>query len=319
MFEWWHNIVSHFVFDILKLNPNSALGSALDFFLFDTVKIILLLTVIIFIITFIRSYFPTEKVRDYLEGKHPLVGHIAAAVFGIITPFCSCSAIPLFLGFIQARIPLGVTFSYLISAPMNNEIAIAMLFSLFGWKVTTLYIGFGLLVAIVAGIVIGKLNLEDEILIKPPAVKPAHIDEIKIPVKERLKEAWDYTIDLLKKVGVYVLAGVGVGAFIHGYVPSDLIVKYAGGNAWYAVPLATILGVPMYSNAAGVMPLIEVLTQKGMMLGTALSFMMAITALSLPEAMILKKILSTKLIAIFFGIVAVGIMCIGFIFNWVLG
>ena len=318
MFNWWQRVVDNLVYNQLGLDKNSALGSALDFFIFDTVKIFVLLTVIIFIVTLLRSYFPTEKVRDYLAGKHPLVGHIAAALFGIITPFCSCSAIPLFLGFIQARIPLGVTFSYLISAPMNNEIAIAMLFALFGWKVTALYIGFGLLVAIVAGIIIGKLNLEDEVLIKPPPLNEQKIEEIKIPFKERVIEAWNYTKDILKKVWAYILIGVGIGAFIHGYVPTELIVKYAGGNAWYAVPIATILGVPMYSNAAGVMPLIEVLTQKGMLLGTALSFMMAITALSLPEAMILKKILSTKLIAIFFGVVALGIMAIGYIFNAIL-
>ncbi len=319
MFDWWQKIVDHFTYGTLGLNPDTAAGSALDFFLFDTVKILLLLTVIIFLITFIRSYFPTEKIRDWLEGKHPVIGHIAAAVFGIITPFCSCSAIPLFLGFIQARIPLGVTFSYLISAPMNNEIAIAMLFTLFGWKITALYIGMGLLVAIVAGIVIGKMGLEDEILIKPPEVTPGHFEAERIPVADRLKEAWEYTADLVKKVGIYVLAGVGIGAFIHGYVPSEMIARYAGGDAWYAVPLATILGVPMYSNAAGVMPLIEVLTDKGMLMGSALSFMMAITALSLPEAMILKKILSIKLIAIFFGIVSVGIMLTGWVFNAVLG
>ena len=318
MFDWWQRVVDNLVYNQLGLDKNSALGSALDFFIFDTVKIFVLLTVIIFVVTLLRSYFPTEKVRDYLAGKHPLVGHIAAALFGIITPFCSCSAIPLFLGFIQARIPLGVTFSYLISAPMNNEIAIAMLFALFGWKVTALYIGFGLLVAIVAGIIIGKLNLEDEVLIKPPPLNAQKLQEVKIPFKERVIEAWNYTKDILKKVWIYILIGVGVGAFIHGYVPTELIVKYAGGNAWYAVPIATILGVPMYSNAAGVMPLIEVLTQKGMLLGTALSFMMAITALSLPEAMILKKILSTKLIAIFFGVVALGIMAIGYIFNAIL-
>jgi len=318
MFEWWHRLVSYFVYRTLGLSPESALGSALDFFLYDTVKILLLLAVIIFLITFVRSYFPTEKIRDWLEGKHPLIGHVAAAVFGIITPFCSCSAIPLFLGFIQARIPLGVTFSYLISAPMNNEIAIAMLFSLFGWKITALYIGMGLLVAIVAGIVIGRMRLDDEVLIKPPAVRPPHLEEVEIPFKERLREAWEYTWDLMKKVGLYVLAGVGVGAWIHGYVPSELIVRYAGGDAWYAVPLATLLGVPMYSSAAGVMPLIEALTQKGMLMGTALSFMMAITALSLPEAMILKKILSLKLIGIFFSVVALGIMLTGWVFNAVL-
>ncbi len=319
MFDWWQKIVDSFVYNLLGIDSKSAFGEALNFFLYDTVKIFLLLTIIIFIVTLIRSYFPTEKVRDYLEGKHPLFGHILAALFGIITPFCSCSAIPLFLGFIQARIPLGVTFSYLISAPMNNEIAIAMLFALFGWKITALYIGFGLLVAIVAGMIIGKLNLDDEVLIKPPEAKPAKIEVAKIPLKERVKEAWETSKDILKKVWLYILIGVGVGAFIHGYVPTEIIIKYAGGNAWYAVPIATILGVPMYSNAAGVMPLIEVLTSKGMLLGTALSFMMAITALSLPEAMILKKILSIKLIAIFFTIVAIGIMAIGFIFNAVLG
>ncbi len=319
MFDWWQKIVDSFVYNLLGIDSKSAFGEALNFFLYDTVKIFLLLTIIIFIVTLIRSYFPTEKVRDYLEGKHPLFGHIFAALFGIITPFCSCSAIPLFLGFIQARIPLGVTFSYLISAPMNNEIAIAMLFALFGWKITALYIGFGLLVAIVAGMIIGKLNLDDEVLIKPPEAKPAKIEVAKIPLKERAKEAWETSKDILKKVWLYILIGVGVGAFIHGYVPTEIIIKYAGGNAWYAVPIATILGVPMYSNAAGVMPLIEVLTSKGMLLGTALSFMMAITALSLPEAMILKKILSIKLIAIFFTIVAIGIMAIGFIFNAVLG
>ncbi|WP_353663120.1 permease [Hydrogenimonas sp. SS33] len=318
MFGWWQHIVDRFVYGTLGLDPHAAAGSALDFFLFDTVKILLLLTVIIFLVTFVRSYFPVEKVRDWLANKHPMTGYVAAALFGIITPFCSCSAIPLFLGFLQARIPLGVTFSYLVSAPMNNEIAIAMLFTLFGWKVTALYIGFGLLVAIVAGIVIDRLDLEEEVLIKPPPMQPHEIEEVKIPVSKRLKEAWEYTVEILKKVGLYVLAGVGIGAWIHGYVPADLIVRYAGGDAWYAVPLATILGVPMYSNAAGVMPLIEVLTEKGMLMGTALSFMMAITALSLPEAMILKKILSMKLIAIFFGTVAAGIMAIGYLFNGIL-
>ncbi len=314
----WKDAVDSFVYETLGMGGRAA--EALDFFIYDTVKIFLLLTVIIFAVTFLRSFFPTEIVRDYLSKRHPLFGHLSAALFGIITPFCSCSAIPLFLGFLQARIPLGVTFSYLVSAPMNNEIAIAMLFALFGWKVTLLYIGFGLLVAIVSGLIIGRLNLEDEVLIK---VEPVEGElpkcEMTISVRERLIEAWRYTADILRKVWLYVVAGIAVGAFIHGYVPTDLIVSVAGNDAWYAVPVATILGVPMYSNAAGVMPLIEVLTQKGMLMGTALSFMMAVTALSLPEAMILKKILSTKLITIFFSTVAIGIMLIGYIFNGVLG
>ncbi|HRF56977.1 MAG TPA: permease, partial [Campylobacterales bacterium] len=274
---------------------------------------------IIFCVTLLRSYFSTEKVRVYLSKKHEFVGNVFAALFGIITPFCSCSAIPLFLGFLQARIPLGVTFSYLISAPLNNEIAIAMLFTMFGWKVTALYIGFGLLVAIVGGIIIGRLGLEKEILIE---VKPleGEINALsqKIAFKTRLKDAMEYTKDILRKIWIYILLGVGVGAFIHGYVPTEFIASIAGANNPFAVPIATLLGVPMYSNAAGVMPLIEVLTAKGMLIGTALSFMMAVTALSLPEAVILKRVMSVKLIGIFFGIVTLGIIGVGYLFNAIL-
>lgn len=309
-------LVDHFVYSVLHLEGKIA--DVLDFFIYDTVKIFTLLVVIIFFITFLRSYFPIERVRDYLATKHPLFGHVAAAVFGIITPFCSCSAIPLFLGFLQARIPLGITFSYLISAPMNNEIAIAMLFALFGWKITALYIGFGLFVAIVAGIVLGKMDLEEDILIKPKPLTQAPTCEVEYSLTERIKEAWEYTLDILKKIWLYIIVAVAIGGFIHGYVPTDFIVHIAGKDAWYAVPLAVLLGVPMYSNAAGVMPLIEVLVQKGMSMGTALSFMMAVTALSLPEAMILKKILSTRLLIIFFSVVSLGIIAIGYIFNWIL-
>jgi uncharacterized membrane protein YraQ (UPF0718 family) len=312
----WKNFVDTLVYHWLGLSGK--LADALDFFIYDTVKIFTLLVVIIFLITLIRSYFPIERVRDYLATKHSLIGHILAALFGIITPFCSCSAIPLFLGFLQARIPLGITFSYLISAPMNNEIAIALLFALFGWKITALYIGFGLLVAIVAGIVIGKMDLEDEILIKPKPMSADAFEAVPLPLKDRVFEAWYHTKDLLKKIWLYVVIAIAIGGFIHGYVPTDLIVQIAGKDSWYAVPLATLLGVPMYSNAAGVLPLIEVLVDKGMSLGTALSFMMAITALSLPEAMILKKIMSTKLLALFFGVVSVGIIVIGYLFNWIL-
>jgi hypothetical protein len=219
----------------------------------------------------------------------------------------------------QARIPMGITFSFLISSPMNNEIAIALLFGLFGWKVTALYIGFGLLVAIIGGYAIGRFKLEKYVLLD---IKPieGELPEVKIKLtqKQRIKEAWQYSRDIFKKIYLYVLIGVGIGAFIHGYVPSEFIASWTGGKTWYSVPLAVILGIPMYSNAAGVMPLVEVLTSKGMLLGTALSFMMAITALSLPEAMILKKILHVKLIGIFFGIVGVGIICIGYIFNMIL-
>jgi uncharacterized membrane protein YraQ (UPF0718 family) len=319
MFDWWENLTANFVYNLLALEKGTSLADALHFFLYDTIKIYILLVGIIFIVSYLRTHFNTEYVRAYLQGKSEFTGNVLAALFGIVTPFCTCSAIPLFLGFIQARIPIGVTFSFLISAPLNNEIAIALLFGLFGWKVTAIYIGFGLLVAILGGYLIGKMKLERYILLD---VKPmeGELDEVKIKLtlQDRVKEAWDYTADIFKKIYLYVLIGVGIGAFIHGYVPADFIAKYTGGDTWYSVPLAVLMGIPMYSNAAGVMPLVEVLTAKGMLLGTALAFMMAVTALSLPEAMILKRILHIKLIGIFFGIVGFGIICIGYIFNTIL-
>ncbi|WP_331774779.1 permease [Sulfurospirillum sp. 1612] len=311
------SMVDYLTVDILGLSGR--VNATLNFFIYDTIKIWFLLITIIFVVSYLRTHFNTEYVRAYLQGKSQFYGNVLAAVFGIITPFCSCSAIPLFLGFIQARIPLGVTFSFLISSPLNNEIAIALLFGLFGWKITAIYIGFGLLVAIFGGYFIGKLNMEKYILL---SVKPmeGELDEIKIKLtfKQRLNEAWAYTSDIFKKIYIYVLIGVGIGAFIHGYVPTDFIAKYAGADNPFAVLIAVLMGIPMYSNAAGVMPLVEVLTSKGMLLGTALSFMMAVTALSLPEAMILKKILHVKLIGLFFGIVGCGIIAIGYLFNAIL-
>lgn len=319
MFDWWERIVDLLILDLFGMDKASSIGGTVHFFIYDTLKIYMLLVLIIFAVSFLRTYFNTEKVRVYLQGKSEVTGNVLASLFGVITPFCSCSAIPLFLGFMQARIPIGITFSFLISSPMNNEVAIALLFGLFGWKITALYIGFGLLVAIIGGFAVGKLGMEKYVLIPvvPMSGDLAEV-EIRMTLRTRLKESWAYTMDIVKKIYLYVMVGVGIGAFIHGYVPTEFIVKYAGSDAWYSVPLAVLLGVPMYSNAAGVMPLIEVLTGKGMLLGTALSFMMAITALSLPEAMILKRILHVKLIATFFGIVAVGIMGIGYLFNAIL-
>jgi len=313
----WYELSKSFVVNTLGLEGKIA--DALHFFIYDTIKIWFLLITIIFVVSFLRTWVNTEYVRAHLQGKSALYGHISAALFGIITPFCSCSAIPLFLGFIQARIPLGITFSYLISAPMNNEIAIAMLFGLFGWKVTAIYIGFGLVVAVIGGIVIGKMGLEKEILMDvKPIEGELEASITKMTLKQRAKEAWDYTADIFKKIYLYVMLGVGVGAWIHGYVPTDFIAKYTGEGNPFAVIIAVLMGIPMYSNAAGVMPLVEVLTNKGMQLGTALSFMMAVTALSLPEALILKKILSLKLIGIFFAIVGSGIIAIGYLFNAIL-
>ena len=309
--------VDYLTLDILGLSGR--VNDTLNFFIYDTIKIWFLLISIIFVVSYLRTHFNTEYVRAHLQGKSLVYGNILASLFGIITPFCSCSAIPLFLGFIQARIPLGVTFSFLISSPMNNEIAIALLFGLFGWKITAIYIGFGLLVAILGGYFIGKMNMEKYILLDVQPME-GELEEVKILLtfKERVKEAWDYTYDIFKKIWFYVLIGVGIGAFIHGYVPADFIASWAGAENPFAVLVAVIMGIPMYSNAAGVMPLVEVLTSKGMLLGTALAFMMAVTALSLPEAMILKRILHVKLIALFFSIVGLGIVGIGYLFNFIL-
>ena len=320
MFDWWEELSARFVYDTLSLEKETAIAEALHFFIYDTLKIFILLITIIYLVTFLRSYFPIEKARDYISGKNKIVGHILAAIFGVLTPFCSCSAIPLFLGFLQARIPLGVTFSYLISAPLSDAVVIAMLFSLFGWKIALLYVSIGLVIAIIAGLVIGSLNLEKEVLIE---VKPINnccnnTNENQSLIKQRINESWDYTKDIFLKIYIYVIIGVGIGAFIHGYIPADFIGKYAGGDVWYAPIVAVLMGIPMYSNAAGVLPLIEVLTQKGMLLGTALSFMMAVVALSLPEALILKRVLSVKLISIFFFIVGTSILLVGYLFNIIL-
>ncbi len=313
----WYELSKEFVYVVIGLQGRVAEAS--HFFIYDTIKIWFLLLSVIFAVSFLRSWVNTEYVRAHLQGKSSLYGHVGASVFGIITPFCSCSAIPLFLGFIQARIPIGVTFSYLISAPMNNEIAIAMLFGIFGWKVTSIYILFGLGVAILGGWLIGKMGMEKEILMDvKPIEGELEASLVKRSLKERAKEAWSYTLDIFKKIYIYVMIGVGVGAWIHGYIPTDFIASYTGEGNPFAVIIAVLMGIPMYSNAAGVMPLIEVLTSKGMLLGTALSFMMAVTALSLPEALILKKIISLKLIGIFFAIVGSGIIAIGYLFNIIL-
>ena len=313
----WKEAVDYLTVDLLGLTGR--INETVNFFIYDTIKIWFLLITIIFVVSYLRTHFNTEYVRAYLQGKSEFTGNVLAALFGIITPFCSCSAIPLFLGFIQARIPIGVTFSFLISSPMNNEIAIALLFGIFGWKITAIYIGFGLGIAIFGGYFIGKMNMQKYILMDVQPME-GELEEVRIKLtfKERIKEAWDYTEEIFKKIWFYVLIGVGIGAFIHGYIPADFIATYTGADNPFAVPIAVIMGIPMYSNAAGVMPLVEVLTAKGMLLGTALAFMMAVTALSLPEAMILKRILHVKLIGLFFLIVGLGIIGIGYLFNFIL-
>ena len=319
MFEWWNNLSAILVFDILGLVKGTKLGDAVHFFVFDTIKIFILLIVIVYLITFLRSYFPLEKVRVYLSGKNKIVGHVLASIFGIITPFCSCSAIPLFLGFLQARIPLGVAFSYLVSAPLSDPVVFALLISMFSWKIAVLYVAFGVIISIVVGLVIGAMNMEKEVLIEVKPLDNISYTEDGTLFKHRIKESWDYSVDIFKKIYLYIIIGVGVGAFIHGFIPEDFISKYAGGDVWYAPIVAVIAGIPMYSNELGILPIIEVLTQKGVLIGTSLSFMMAIVALSLPEAMILKRVISIKLIGIFFGVVGIAILLTGYTLNYLVG
>jgi len=308
----------YLVFTLLGLVPGSRLGEALNFFIYDTLKIFLLLTTIIFVVAVIRSSFPPEKTKRILSHKREYIGNVLAALLGIVTPFCSCSAVPLFIGFVESGVPLGVTFSFLISSPMVNEVALIMLWGLFGWKIALIYIGSGLVVAIVAGIVIGKLKMERYVQDYVWQMQVGNGEITVMNFRQKLDYAREYTFDLLKKIWPYVVIGVGLGAFIHGYVPQDFLVRWAGRDNPFAVPVAVALGVPLYSNAAGVIPIVQALMEKGMAIGTVLAFMMAVTALSLPEAIILKNVLKNRLLAVFFGIVAVAIICVGYLFNAIL-
>jgi uncharacterized membrane protein YraQ (UPF0718 family) len=308
----------YITFTLFGLNPGTHLGEALDFFLYDTAKIFLLLTTIIFVVAVIRTSFPPEKTKRLLSHKREYIGNVLAALLGIVTPFCSCSAVPLFIGFVESGVPLGVTFSFLISSPMVNEVALIMLWGLFGWKIALIYIGSGLLVAIVAGIVIGKLKMEKYVQDYVWEMQVGNAEITIMPFRKKLVYAREYTLDLLKKIWPYVVVGVGLGAFIHGYVPADFLAKWAGRDNPFAVPVAVALGVPLYSNAAGVIPIVHALMEKGMAIGTVLAFMMAVTALSLPEAIILKNVLKNRLLVVFFGIVAVAIICVGYLFNAIL-
>lgn len=290
---------------------------ALEFFIYDTIKIFLLLSVIIFIISVIRSYFPPERTKRILSHKREFIGNLLAALLGIVTPFCSCSAVPLFIGFVEAGVPLGVTFSFLISSPMVNEVAVVLLWGLFGWKIAVVYMSAGLSVAIIAGYVIGKLNLEkwvEEYVYKIQSLGMA-INTVKETFKARLANARINTQEILQKVWLYVIIAIGIGGFIHGYAPEDFLVRYAGPQNPFGVPIAVALGVPLYSNAAGVIPIIYALMEKGMSMGTVLAFMMAVTALSLPEMIILRKVLKIKLLAVFVGIMTLTIIAVGYLFN----
>ncbi|MBU2567030.1 permease [Patescibacteria group bacterium] len=306
-------------YGVFTINQDSILAEAINFFIYDTIKIFFLLTVIIFTISLLRTHLPPEKVRSILSRKNKYLGNTLAALLGIMTPFCSCSAVPLFLGFIQAGVPLGTTFSFLVASPMINEVALILLYGLFGWKIALIYIISGLIIAIISGIAIGAMKIEN--LVESFAFQIKAKKDIELPKmnnQQRIDYAKQYTLDILKKVWPYIIIGIGIGAWIHGYVPADFLAQYAGADKWYAVPLAVLIGIPLYSNAAGVIPLVSALTEKGVSLGTTLAFMMAVTALSLPEFMILKKIMKTKLILIFASIVSIGIIFTGYLFNTII-
>lgn len=309
----------YLTYSIFNLNHGTHIADTVNFFIYDTIKIFLLLSVIIFIVSIIRSYFPPEKTKKILSHKKEFIGNILAALLGVVTPFCSCSAVPLFIGFVEAGVPLGVTFSFLISSPMVNEVAVVLLWGLFGWKIAAIYMATGLIVAIFSGSIIGRLKLEKWV---EEYVYNFHAGQehetIKQAFKERLQYAKWNTTDILKKVWLFILIAIGIGGFIHGYVPQDFLASYAGKDNPFAVPVAVALGVPLYSNAAGVLPIVYALMEKGMSLGTVLAFMMAVTALSLPEMIILRKVLKVQLLGVFAGIMTITIIAVGYLFNAIL-
>lgn len=306
---------NYLTYSLLKLEPTSHLGDALNFFIYDTLKIFLLLTSIVYVVAIIRAYFPPEKTKRILSHKREYLGNIMAALLGIVTPFCSCSAVPLFIGFVEAGVPLGVTFSFLISSPMVNEIALVMLWGLFGWKIALIYAGTGVILAVVSGIVIGKLKMEQFVQDYVWQIKAGEAEIVQTNFREKLVYARDYTTDLLKRIWPYVIIGIALGGIVHGYIPTDFVVKYAGRDNPFAVLVAVLIGIPLYSNAAGMIPVVQALVGKGMAMGTVLAFMMSVTAISFPEAVILKNVLKMRLIYTFFGIVAVGIIIVGYLFN----
>ena len=320
MFKPVQLFADRLVYGVLGLGRETLAGSSVNFFIFDTIKIFILLAGIIFSVSIIRTFLPPSRIREIILRKSRFSAHLWAAGLGIITPFCTCSAIPLFLGFIQTGIPLGVTFSFLIASPMINEVALIMLFGMFGFKIAAYYALSGFIIAVLSGLIIGRLKLEHllEGFDLSKKIQNAAFGA-EMTRAERLAFAREYTWDILKTVWPYVLIGIGIGAWIHGYVPENFLARWAGADKWYAVPLATLVGVPLYSNAAGVIPLVSALTEKGVALGTTLAFMMAVTGLSLPEFLILRRVMKLKLLFIFFGIVGAGIMFTGFLFNFLIG
>lgn len=315
-----HAISDFFIEDVLKMNSGKHLTEAIRFFVYEVPKVMLLLVLIIFLVGIIRSYFSPEKTRKALEGKPLFTGNVMASVLGIVTPFCSCSAIPLFLGFVEAGIPIGVTFSFLIAAPMINEVALVLLIGLFGWKIALIYVLTGLSVAIVAGFILEKLKLQHYVADWVYQVKARQVNNIeeKISFSQRIDSGLYSVKEIVGKIWPYIVVGIAVGAGAHGFVPDDFLANVLGAANWYSVPLAIAVGIPLYSNAAGIIPIVSVLIEKGVSLGTALAFMMSVIGLSLPEIIILKKVLKWQLIAVFIGVVGIGILLVGIIFNYLI-
>jgi uncharacterized membrane protein YraQ (UPF0718 family) len=317
---WFVNlpVANWLAYDLLRLEAGAPLGDAVAFFLYDVPKVLLLLLGIVTVVSFARSWFPPERMRAALAGHGTLPATVGAAGFGVVTPFCSCSAVPLFIGFVEAGIPMGVTFAFLISSPMVNEVALVLLWGLFGPGIALLYMTAGLTVAILGGLVLGRLGAERWVepwVLEVRAGGGATSLDLRLSVEQRLRDAWTYTRGLVRKVLPYVLLGIGVGAFIHGYVPMDLVAQIGGRDNPFAVPLVVLIAIPLYSNAAGTIPIVEALLDKGLPLGTTLAFMMAVVAISLPEFLILRRVIRVRLLALFAAVVVTGILAVGFLFN----
>lgn len=323
VYLWWAiykslpGLSAWLTYGLLPLEAGSHLGASVEFFLYDTPKVMMLLALVVFGVGIIRSFFTPEKTRAVLSGKNEFAGNILAALLGIVTPFCSCSAVPLFIGFVTAGVPLGVTFSFLISAPMVNEIALGLLYGLLGWKIAAIYMGTGLFIAITAGWVIGRLKMENHIedWVKQINVAAVQMEEEHLTWNGRIRYGWDAVKEIIGRVWIYVILGIAIGAGIHGFVPEEAMASIMGKGSWWSVPLSVAIGIPMYSNAAGIIPVVEALLGKGAALGTVLAFMMSVIALSLPEMVILRKVLKPRLIAVFIGVVGSGILFVGYLFN----
>lgn len=313
--DWLSNLVTVFVKSVFRVDVNSRLGGSIHFFIYDVIKIFILLSVLIFTISYIQSYFPPERTRRILGKYKGVSANILGALLGTVTPFCSCSSIPLFIGFTSAGLPIGVTFSFLISSPLVDLASVILLASIFNWKIATAYVLVGLVLAVIGGTIISKLNLEKYVEAFVFNNKVLEIEESELTKEDRINYGKDQTLDIIKKVWVYILIGVGIGAIIHNWIPENIISAVLGQDKWYSVLIATFVGVPMYADIFGTLPIAEALVLKGVGIGTALSFMMGVTALSLPAMIMLKKVIKTELLAIFIGIVTVGIIIIGYVFN----